>query len=287
MKQYLIFRESAKCQLCKKYKSKDSWNIHHLVPKKDGGTDTPDNLALLHSECHEKLHNNNLDEEIEQKTKNLINNGSKNFKYTTFMNIIKNKLYRDLSNIYNDKVNFTYGYITNINRRQLGLSKTHYNDAFAIVKGINQVRNSKIFEVKQVRRNNRSLEKFYDAKYIDIRTGEKVSGGDLNNGRRTRNKNLNSENLHQYRGKKLSEGQRRIRKVKYFYQPNDLIKYEGKIYSVKGTQNGGAYIRLNEIKKVPRSDLLTPYKFMKGFVYGLYIKESQQILDNGTLNICL
>ena len=60
-----------------------------------------------------------------------------------------------------------------------------------------------------------------------------------------------------------------------------------RIYSVKGTQNGGAYIRLNEIKKVPRSDLLTPYKFMKGFVYGLYIKESQQILDNGTLNICL
>ena len=92
--------------------------------------------------------------------------------------------------------------------------------------------------------------------------------------------------------KKLSEGQIRIRKVKYFYQPNDLVKYEGKIYSVKGTQNCGAYIRLNEIKKVPRSDLLTPYKFMKGFVYGLYIKESQQILDNGTLNngtlnICL
>jgi hypothetical protein len=108
---------------------------------------------------------------------------------------------------------------------------------------------------------------FYDAKYIDTRTGEKVGGGDLNNGRRTRNKNLNSENLHQYRGKKLSKGQRRIRKVRYFYQPNDLVKYEGKVYSVRGTQNGGAYIRLNEIKKVPRVDLLTPYKFNKGIVW--------------------
>ena len=44
------------------------------------------------------------------------------------------------------------------------------------------------FVVQQVRRNNRSLRKFYDAKYIDARTGEKVSGQDLYSGRRTRNK---------------------------------------------------------------------------------------------------
>lgn len=31
---------------------------------------------------------------------------------------------------------------------------------------------------------------------------KKVSAGELNNGRRTRNKNLNSENLKIYRGKK-------------------------------------------------------------------------------------
>ena len=37
--------------------------------------------------------------------------------------------------------------------------------------------------------------------------------------------------------------------------------------SVRGTQNSGAYIRLNEIKKVPRADLLTPYKFNKGIVW--------------------
>lgn len=97
----------------------------------------------------------------------------------------------------------------------------------------------------------------------------KVSGGDLNNGRATRNKNLNSENLHQYRGKKISKGQRRIRTKKYFYQPNDLVKYEGKIYIVKGTQNNGVYVALKEIRKVPKVELLKPYRFMKGFVYGL------------------
>jgi len=67
--------------------------------------------------------------------------------------------------------------------------------------------------------------------------------------------------------KKLSKGQRRIRKVRYFYQLNDLVKYNGKVYSVRGTQNGGKYIALNGIKKVPRVELLIPYKFSKGFIY--------------------
>ncbi|MCD3340344.1 paclitaxel/taxanoid biosynthesis susceptibility protein TS1, partial [Clostridium botulinum C/D] len=88
-------------------------------------------------------------------------------------------------------------------------------------------------------------------------------------GRRTRNKNHSTENLRIYRGEKVSKGQRRIRKQKYFYQPNDLVRYEGKVYTVKGSQNGGRYVALKEIKKVPKVDLLTPYKFEKGFVYGV------------------
>lgn len=111
---------------------------------------------------------------------------------------------------------------------------------------------------------NRSLEKFYDSKIIDIRTEKKVSGGDLNCGRSTRNKNLNTEDLRKYRGVKISKGQRRIRKQKYFYQPNDLVKYDGKVYTVKGTQNEGKYIALKEIKKVPKVELLIPYVFKKG-----------------------
>jgi len=156
MKQYLIFRENNECQLCGKTKGDDTWNIHHVVPKKDGGTDRPINLALLHSKCHDKLHNKNLDEDIEQKADNLINNSGRNFKYTTFMNIIKNKLYNDLENKYNNRVNFTYGYITNINRRKLGLSKTHYNDSIAMHKEPVED-NIKAIYIKQVRKKKRSL----------------------------------------------------------------------------------------------------------------------------------
>ena len=93
----------------------------------------------------------------------------------------------------------------------------------------------------------------------------------LSCGRSTRNKNLNTENLRKYRGAKISKGQRRIRKKKYFYQPNDLVKYNGKIYTVKGTQNEGKYIALKEIKKVPKVELLTPYIFKKGLNWSYWL----------------
>ncbi|MCC0735240.1 paclitaxel/taxanoid biosynthesis susceptibility protein TS1, partial [Clostridioides sp. ZZV14-6009] len=62
----------------------------------------------------------------------------------------------------------------------------------------------------------------------------------------------------------ISKGQRRIRKQKSLYQPNDLIKYDGKVYTVKGSQNEGQYIALKEIKKVPNVKLIKPYIFKKG-----------------------
>ncbi len=75
-------------------------------------------------------------------------------------------------------------------------------------------------------------------------------------GRTCRNKNYNTENLHQYKGEKVSKGRRSIRTKRHFYQPNDLVKYEGKVYTVVGTQNKGAYVRLKEIEKVPKVSLL-------------------------------
>jgi len=90
-----------------------------------------------------------------------------------------------------------------------------------------------------------------------------VKANELNNGRRTRNKNKNSENLKKYRGQKLSKGQRRIRKQRYFYQPHDLVRYEGKIYRSTGVQNKGAYIGLKELQKPVRTDKVSPYALAK------------------------
>lgn len=265
LREYVLHRDNHKCQnLNCKNKNKDQiLEIHHIKYKSLGGTDNKNNLITLCNKCHTSPNHKEgkfLWDWCQEGKK------VRGFKDATFMSTIRWYLINKLKECHNN-IHITYGYITKNHRIKYGIEKSHYNDAFTIAKGINQIRSDKVHEVKQSRRNNRSLEMFYDAKYIDIRTDEKVSGGDLNNGRRTRNKNLNSENLHKYRSTKLSKGQRRIRKVRYFFQPNDLVKYEGNAYSVRGTQNGGAYIRLYEIKKVPRVDLLTPYKFNKGIVW--------------------
>ena len=150
----------------------------------------------------------------------------------------------------------------------MGLEKTHYSDAFCLFdkdSNYNQKR-VKPIEFNQIRRNNRSLEKFYDAKYIDIRTNEKVKANELNNGRRTRNKNLNGENLRIFRGNKISKGRRNIRRKRYFYQPGDLVKYENKIYTVSSTSVYGRYVILKNVNKILKikNQLISPYKFNKG-----------------------
>ena len=271
VREYVLHRDGHECQNpnCKYKGNKEQiLKVHHIKYRSKGGTDRPENLITLCSKCHTPANH--------KKGKFLYDwcmNGKKvrGFKEATFMNIIRWHLVDKLKSKY-DNVFITYGYITKNHRIKNGIEKSHLNDAFAIAKGTNQIRTKDRFLVIQDRLKNRSLEKFYDSKIIDIRTGEKVSGADLNCGRSTRNKNLNTENLRKYRGTKILKGQRRIRKKKYFYQPNDLVKYEGKIYTVKGTQNEGKYIALKEIKKVPKVELLTPYVFKKGlnWTYGLY-----------------
>lgn len=257
LREYILHRDNHKCQNpnCKNKDKNPILEIHHIIFKSNGGTDTPSNLITLCNKCHTTSnHKKGKFLDIWQVEKPKI----RGFKDATFMSIVRWKLVKFIDCLH------TYGYITKSNRIKYGIEKSHYNDAFVIANGNIQERIKPII-FEQVRRNNRSLEKFYDAKYIDIRTGKKISASELNCGRRTRNKNKNSENLRIYRGKKISKGQRRIRTQRYFYQPNDLVKYKGKIYTVKGTQNGGKYVALKEIKKVPKVELLQPYKFRKGF----------------------
>lgn len=277
IREYVLHRDNHECQNpnCKdKVKNKNVVKIetktkkiilkvHHIVYRSLGGTDNPKNLITLCNKCHTSPNHKEgkfLYDWYKEGKK------VKNFKGATFMSIIRWSLIEKLKLTHNN-IEITYGYITKNYRIENNLEKTHYNDAFAIVKGKNQIRSDKVFEVTQSRRNNRILQKFYDAKYIDIRTGKKVSAGDLFSGRSVRNKNLNTENLRKFRGKKMSKGHVSIREQRYFYQPNDLVKYEGKICTVRGTQNEGAYIALKDIKKAPRVDLLMPYMFRRGIVW--------------------
>lgn len=149
----------------------------------------------------------------------------------------------------------TYGYITKSGRIALKLDKTHYaprlrgDDAFVIAGGSTAKRAAPIL-MGQKRRNNRKLQRFYDAKYIDLRivgTSDKpktASGQELSSGRRTRNKNKSGPNLRIYRGKKARKGRRSIRRKRYPLQPLDVVSWKAEKYVVKGTHGYGRYVRL-------------------------------------------
>ena len=180
------------------------------------------------------------------------------YRAESFMSTVRWKIVERL------KCKVTYGYITKAKRIELNIEKSHSNDAFVIAGGAYQSR-AKAIRIEQVCCNNRSLEKFYDASYRDSRTGKKATGQELNSGRRTRNKVLNTENLHKYRQVKLKPGRRSIRKKRYPFQPKDVVIFNNKKYLVSGIQNYGVYIKLSGLQKpVKTSDILLLY-YSKGF----------------------
>jgi RRXRR protein len=231
---YIRHRDGYKCQnLNCKSKPDTPTQIHHLGYWKSqpDRSNRPANLITLCVKCHTPANH--------QKNKLLFGwqPKVKSFKPETFMTTIYQQLLDILA------AEQAFGFETKFKREELNLSKSHHNDAFVIAGGTSQVRYETLV-LEQIRCNKRSMEQFYDAKYIDTRTGEKVSGTQLSSGRRTRNLNLNGENLRVYRGKKVLKGQRRIKCRRYPYNPNDYILFEGVVYRVIGMQNLGAGVKI-------------------------------------------
>ncbi len=251
VREYVLYRDEHTCQYCGK--SKDTiLNVHHIESRQTGG-DRPDNLITLCEKCHKDYHIGKIKLKVKK---------HKAFKAETIMSIIRwkivNKL-RDLGNV----VNITYGYITKSIRISLKLEKSHANDAFCIAGGNEQER-AYIFQGRQIRRNDRSLEKFHDAKYIDSRDGTTKTGKQLC---LIKSKRTVIENLRIYRKQKISKGKRYIRKQRYKFQPNDLVKFANKIYTVSGMQNLGKYVKLVNLKKPVNVESVKLIKYSKGISY--------------------
>jgi len=115
-KAYVLNRDNYECFKCKTKNVK--LNVHHIILKSGGGTDTPDNLITLCKKCHEKLHKGDFDiKGVRSKTK-----------HATEIGIIKSYIQKHFGDF-----NQTFGYETKYVREQiLKLPKTHANDALAI-----------------------------------------------------------------------------------------------------------------------------------------------------------
>ncbi len=253
LREYILHRDKHSCQNpdCTSNAKQKILQVHHVGYWKFDRSDRPGNLITLCTKCHTA--SNHKEEGFLYGWRPKL----KSFRPETFMCMVRWRLVNVL------KCDYTYGYLTKSGRMDLELPKTHIHDAFVIAGGTHQNRAEPIF-IEQIRRNNRSLQKFYDAKYIDIRTGKKESGQTLNNGRRTRNKNHNGENLRVYREQKVSKGRVSIRRQRYQFQPNDVVVFEKQKYRVKGVQNYGAYVKLDSLSKPVRTDMVTPLRWRKG-----------------------
>ena len=137
---YVFYRDNYTCQICGK--KLGILQTHHIKQCKDGGSDKPDNLATVHEKCHKRFHVGKIKHTFKK---------PKTFKEMAMMNTLFSRIIKNIT------CNYTFGHITKRQRLNLGLDKTHYNDAFVIAGGTTQVR-SKVLSVKQIRRNNRCLQ---------------------------------------------------------------------------------------------------------------------------------
>jgi len=125
-KAYVLNRDKYNCQYCKG-KSKDSkLEVHHIVFRKNGGSNEADNLITLCKTCHDKIHDGDI----------TLKGGKVKgqLKHATQMNSIRTQLLRLLPN-----AEETFGYVIKEHRQLLNLPKEHYMDAVAIASQGNDV----------------------------------------------------------------------------------------------------------------------------------------------------
>lgn len=204
---YFVFaRDNYTCQCCGKSKDK-ILQTHHIIYRSNCGTDRVDNLITVCTDCHtSKNHQKGgiLYKWQEQHKK------VKQYKEPPFMNAIRKRIFARYPNAHT-----TYGSETTPHRKELGLEKTHYNDAITI-SGITNIKEDpkEWLLIKQFRKKKRSLHEATARK-----------------GRKEPNcfQKRNSKNTPFYRGFYLND------KVKVFGH--------GQIGYITGFTSGGAYVK--------------------------------------------
>ena len=146
VKSAVLNRDNYTCQICGE---KDSGlEVHHIQFRSKNGSNRMDNLVTLCSNCHGKIHNGELE----------FSKPVKSFKHASHMNIMRKRLFEVLRSVF-DNVFETFGYLTKYNRENLGMCKSHSNDAFIISHNFDAKRLDVEFLYRKVRRHNRQLHK--------------------------------------------------------------------------------------------------------------------------------
>jgi hypothetical protein len=126
-KAFIRHRDGYKCQNKGCEKGDKRLHVHHIIWRSNNGGDEPENLVTVCVTCHNGIHDGEIDLQMKGKKKG-------NLSHATQMNAIRIQLTKRLPD-----AEETFGYITKANRENMGLPKTHYNDAVAIASRGNAV----------------------------------------------------------------------------------------------------------------------------------------------------
>lgn len=221
---YFVFaRDKYTCQVCKK-KNK-ILQTHHIIYTSKGGSDRASNLIAVCTDCHTS--SNHKEGKILHQW--MINKKkTQQYKETPFMNIIRLRVFSKY-----ESAKIVYGSYTTPRRKELGLEKTHYNDALTIT-GIDENFRDEIsvFKIKQFRKKKRSLHE------ATARKGRKEP---------------NIEAKRNEKNSKYSNG----------FHLNDKVRILGKVGFVSGFCKGGLYVKdiNNEYVTLPNKTYKqVPYK---------------------------
>ena len=262
LREAVFARDGYTCIICKRNAIKDNiiLRVHHLGFWRNDRTNRLSNLATVCTKCHTP--------------KNHKPNGklyglssiSKTLKSVAFMNSVKYQIVSDIKKELSAlSINVTYGTKTKRTRNDLNIIKSHANDAYCMGE-YRPLHRANTITYQKRRRNNRILEKFYDAKYVDIRDDSVKSGQELSCNRTNRSETRNSiKNERIFRGAQKSKGRCSIRRRRYELRPGDLVLYNNNKYRVIGVQNHGDYTKLDGVSKVVRTPLLLPIRHIGGW----------------------
>ena len=238
-REYHLALQGYKCPICgHKFDKEHKAREHHWEYVSKGASDSWDDIILVCSQCHthaEHMKGGELDKHRKKISR---------MKYTApaFMNATRNRIREAFP-----EAKITYGYITAIDRENLGLRKTHANDAVAIAVGSSCEKvndNSMTFDIKQVRRKKRSL---HEANPRKGKNGEKNTEAKRNDKNTKRALRIDKKKI-------IENGNKKTITHKRFFYLYDTVEVYGKKGYISGFSSGGKSARVvdwngNYIKK--------------------------------------
>ena len=222
LREAVFSRDHYTCAVCGKEAVKDKavLVIHHIGYRRKDKSDRLGNLLTVCTGCHTSKNHKEGGALWNLKPK------SDNLPGAAFMNTVKWHIYKEVKGLC-EETHITYGAVTKRTRKDRNITKSHANDAYCIGNFHPKHRAAARYIVK-TRRNDRCLERFYDAVYIDIRDGKKKKGAAIGCNRTNRSiPRNNPENERAFRGKKVSAGRRSIRKSRHPLNAGDVVLYKG------------------------------------------------------------